>query len=110
MAIYLDAEPLFDMSPNSLALSSLRILAREHGLEIAIPEVAVSEAVAKRREQLVAKISAIDGALEKARGFFEAPDFRKPQVDELLGTYRRELLSGMRLIPIAAEHSSEAIM
>jgi hypothetical protein len=109
MAIYLDAEPLFDMSPNSLALSSLRIIAREHALEIAIPEVALSEAVAKRREHIESKISAIETAIEKARGFFDAPQFRRPNVDELIGSYRRELVSGMRIIPVAGDHAMEAL-
>jgi hypothetical protein len=109
MAIYLDAEPLFDLSPNSLALSSLRIIAREHGLEIVIPEVALDESVAKRREQIESKISAIRGAVDKARDFFEAPPFRSPDVDELVAKYRRELLNGMRVIPLVADHAVEAL-
>ncbi len=109
MAIYLDAEPLFDVSPNSLALSSLRIIAREHALELVIPEVVVNEATAKRSEHIRSKAEAVQSALEKARDFFEVPHFRRPQLEELAATYRRELTTGMRIIPLAADHATEAL-
>jgi hypothetical protein len=109
MAIYLDAEVLYGLSPNSLALSSLRIIAREHRLDLAIPEVALNEATAKRRDQIETKASAILSAIDKAKGFFDLPHFRVPDSKRLVAAWRHDLLGGMKLIPAVPEHAAEAL-
>jgi hypothetical protein len=109
VAIYLDAEVLFGLSPNSLALSSLRIIAREHALGIAIPEVAVNEPTAKRQEQIESKAIAIRTAIEKSRDFFKVPHFHEPDAKQLAADWRHELLKVIRLIPMSGEHAMEAL-
>lgn len=109
MAIYLDAEPLYGLAPNSLVLSSLKILARELKIEIAIPEIAVDEACAKQREQIEAKVSGIQREIDKADGFFEPPRFPKPDVESLIAKYRADLVNGMRVIPISGDRAIDSL-
>jgi hypothetical protein len=109
MAIYLDAEVLYGLSPTSLALSSLGVIARAHRLEIAIPEVALKEATAKRQEQIETKGTAIRTAIEKARGFFDGPHFREPDAKKLAHAWRTELLKDVRMIPMTSDHAVAAL-
>lgn len=108
MAIYLDAEILFDISPKSLALSSLRVVAREHDLDIAIPQIALDEATAEFQRQMQNKAAAIRSAIAAAEGFFRTPDFTEPDVQGLAAQWRKARMEGFRVIPLTADHAFQA--
>lgn len=109
MAIYLDADTLYRLSLRSLEWSALRAVAQAHRLELVIPEMALNEATANRREQITAKSAAIRNAIEKAEGFFDAPHFRAPDVQRVADKWRTELLVGMQFIQATTEHAYEAL-
>jgi hypothetical protein len=110
VAIYLDAETLYGLSLRSLEWSALRAIAQAHRLELVIPEMALNEATANRREQIAAKAAAIRTAIEKAEGFFDSSlKFRAPDPQRTADKWRTELLVGMRFIEGSAGHAYEAL-
>lgn len=109
MAIYLDAETLYGLSLRSLEWSALKAIAQAHRLELVIPEMALNEATANRREQIAAKSAAIRTAIEKAEGFFDSPHFRAPDVQRVADKWRSDLLVGMQFIEATTDHAYEAL-
>src|SRR5712691_4497644 len=112
MAIYLDAEVLYGWSSRSLEWSALRAIAQAHRLDLVIPEMALNEATANRRDQIALKADAIRTAIEKAEGFFDAPNFRVPdarRIQRVADKWRSELLVGVQAIPASSDHAYEAL-
>ncbi len=109
MAIYVDANVLHGLTNRSLEWRALRAIAQAHHLEIVIPEIALSEAVANRQRDITAKSAAVRGALDKARGWLEIPEFREPDAQRVADAWRTEMLQGVRYLAASADHAYEAL-
>jgi hypothetical protein len=109
LAIYLDANVLFGLSLRSLEWSALRAIAQAHGLDLVIPEMALNEATANRREEITTRVSAIRTAIERAEGLFDVPQFSTPDVQRVADKWRSELLVGVRFIEASPDHAYEAL-
>src|SRR5437867_4020081 len=109
MAIYLDANVLYGLSSRSLEWRSLRAIAQAHRLDIVVPEIALSEAVANRRREISEKATKIRTAIDKAQGLFDLPQFPEPDASRVADRWRTDMLVGVVYLPATADHAYEAL-
>ena len=108
MAIYLDSNVLLD-GLRSLRATSLVVVARAHGLDIAVPELALKEAQAHRRRLIEQRVADIEKALEVGSGLFPVPTLERPDTARLAAEWAHEVRKMVRPILASDQHAVEAL-
>jgi hypothetical protein len=108
VAIYLDTNVVLD-GLQSLRATSVIVVARAHGLDVAMPQLALQEAQAHRRRLIAQRVDEIQKALEIGGGLFPVPTFDKPDAARLAADWAQEIRKVARLIPARDQHAAEAL-
>jgi len=108
MAIYFDTNVILD-GLTSLRATSVLVVARAHGLDLAVPQLALTEAQARRRRLIEQRVADIHKALDFGSGLFPVPIFNKPDASRLAADWANEIARKVRLIPVSDQHAVEAL-
>lgn len=110
MTIYLDTNILPRKGPlRSASIDALLRIAREHGQEVAIPEIVLHESINARYDSVRAEIEKLRKALADASNFFEVPPIYLPDIDEVVTKWEQSVRSLFRIIPDKPEHALESL-
>jgi hypothetical protein len=108
VAIYLDTN-VFQDGLTGLRATSARVVARAHGLDIAVPQLVVKEAHANRRRLIEQRMADLEKALVIGSGLFAVPRFIRPDAARLAAEWAHDISKMVRVIPARDQHAVEAL-